>query len=276
MLVGVASLHGSPGATTLAVALASLWPEGDTLLLELDADGGTLAPRYNLDPDDQKGLMGLVAASRHRVDPSFVSTYSQPLPMGVPAIVAPTTPIEAVRVMKGFAHRIADIGEALPETTTVCDLGRLRGDALSSQMAAAMDVVVLVAQRRFDLLEPLHRRVGELVSLAPTAVVLSGEGPYGVADVDASLRTHADAAGRIWVQGDYTYDPKAAAVLCGLGGSTRRLMRSALVRSARSLADGLTAVVATSDEAAAKSVDEPARDGMEVGDQGAERREVVG
>jgi len=243
MLVGVASLHGSPGVTTLAVALAALWPEGDTLLVELDIDGGTLAPRYNLDPDDQKGLMGLVAASRHRVDPTFVSTYSQQLPMGVPAIVAPTTPVEAVRVMKGFAHRVADIGDALPNVTTVCDLGRLRGDALGTQMAAAMDLIVLVTQRRFDLLEPLHRRVAELVSLAPTAVVLSGEGPYGVADVDASLRDHGEARGRIWVQGDYTYDPKAAAVLCGLGGSTRRLMRSALVRSARSLADGLATIV---------------------------------
>jgi len=259
MLVGVASLHGSPGVTTLAVALSSLWPDGETVLLELDADGGTLAPRYNLDPDDQKGLMGLVAASRHRVDPSFVSMYSQPLPMGVPAIVAPTTPIEAVRVMKGFAHRITDIGDALPDVTTVCDLGRLRGDPLSSQMASAMDLLVVVTQRRFDLLEPLHRRVAELVSLAPTAVVLSGEGPYGVADVDSSLRTHADADGRIWVQGDYTHDPKAAAVLCGLGGSTRRLMRSALVRSARSLADGLAAVIAASDAPDARPPGDDAR-----------------
>lgn len=250
MLVGVASLRGSPGVTTLAVALAALWPdnaaglENDRLVIELDVDGGTLAPRYNLDPDDQKGLMGLVAASRHSVDPSFVSTYSQQLPMGVPAIVAPTTPVEAVRVLKGFAHRVADIGDALPEVTTVCDLGRLRGDALGTQMAAAMDLIVLVTQRRFDLLEPLHRRVAELVSLAPVAVVLSGEGPYGVADVDASLRGHDDAGGRIWVQGDYTHDPKAAAILCGLGGSTRRLMRSALVRSTRSLADGLATVMA--------------------------------
>lgn len=271
MLIGVASLHGSPGATTLAVALASLWPDGDTLLVELDPDGGTLAPRYNLDPDDQKGLMGLVAASRHRVDPSFVQTYSQPLPMGVPAIVAPTTPIEAARVLKGFAHRVADIGDALPETTTVCDLGRLRGDALSSQLASAMDLIVLVSQRRFDLLEPLHRRVAELVALAPTAVVLSGEGPYGVADVDASLRTHADAGGRIWVQGDFTHDPKAAAVLCGLGGSTRRLMRSALVRSARSLADGLAAVLAETEQSSADPGAEVAADA-----DSEPMREVVG
>jgi hypothetical protein len=63
-LIALASVKSSPGVTTAALALASMWKTaGRRLLLEADPGGGDLGLWLGLPADS--GLAGLAAAARH-------------------------------------------------------------------------------------------------------------------------------------------------------------------------------------------------------------------
>lgn len=241
MLVGVGSLRGAPGASCIAVAMTATWERRErTILAELDPDGGTFAARYGL-AIEEVNLAGLAAASRHRVDEEAVWRHTQESPFGFPMIVAPSTPSEMTRVMSGFARRVEELGSTLGDTgvDVFCDLGRIRPDSQAAEVATAMDVIVLVLRPTFDQLEPLLRRLPELLTLAPIAVVLAGEGPYRATDVDLELREQS--VGRAWVLGEVPYDRRGAKMISAQGSGSRRLHRSALWRAARKLSSSLAA-----------------------------------
>ncbi len=49
VLVAVASVKGSPGVTTLCVALAACWPDpAGAIVVEADPAGGDVAMRFGL------------------------------------------------------------------------------------------------------------------------------------------------------------------------------------------------------------------------------------
>ncbi len=61
-LIGLCSAHGSPGATTTALAFAATWPEHRRcLLIEADPFGGVIGPRYGL--GDTPGLSSVVVST---------------------------------------------------------------------------------------------------------------------------------------------------------------------------------------------------------------------
>ena len=65
-----------PGLTTLAVALAAIWPEPRrAVVVELDPDGGTLASSVSAKSDP--GLTSLAASGRRYLSPELiVSNFS--------------------------------------------------------------------------------------------------------------------------------------------------------------------------------------------------------
>ncbi|MDF0752962.1 hypothetical protein NLU14_22305, partial [Marinobacter sp. 71-i] len=67
MLISIASVKGSPGVTSTALALAAVWPR-PVVLLEADPSGGDLAYRCKAAHGGpvaaNKGLLQLAAAVR--------------------------------------------------------------------------------------------------------------------------------------------------------------------------------------------------------------------
>ena len=82
----MASVKGSPGVTTVALALASWWPR-PVVVLEADPAGGDLAVRLGL-PEDP-GLVGLAAALRRHSQADLLEHYAQESPLGIPVVPAP-------------------------------------------------------------------------------------------------------------------------------------------------------------------------------------------
>jgi len=81
-VVALASVKGSPGVTTAALALAARWPAGrKVLLVEADPFGGDLAPRYGATVTG--GLASLLAAARRELTPEAVWDHVHELPGGM-------------------------------------------------------------------------------------------------------------------------------------------------------------------------------------------------
>ena len=74
--VALASAKGSPGVTTLALALGLVWPK-PVLVGELDPAGGDLVARLPLERSG--GLAALAAAARHTIDGEQLAAHAQPV-----------------------------------------------------------------------------------------------------------------------------------------------------------------------------------------------------
>jgi hypothetical protein len=96
------------------------------------------------------------------------------------------------------------------------------------------------------------------------AVILLGEEPYSAQEVQQAL---GQPAGGAAVLGVIARDADAAALLAGRAGSTRRLARSLLIRSARAVAGAIVDRLAAAEPAARDgpaSTAEPAVSSAEV------------
>ena len=100
-VVALSSPKGSPGVTTLAVALASWWPR-PSIVIEADPAGGDLAARLAL--PEEPGLVSLAAAHRRRpITASSKTTLLEPFVQetaaGIRAVVAPASPRQVVAAL---------------------------------------------------------------------------------------------------------------------------------------------------------------------------------
>ena len=231
-LVCVGSAHGSPGATTTALAIAATWPEQRRcLLVEADPFGGVIAARYGL--GDGPGLSSLAAVARRGLDDDVVWQHAQQLPGGIPILVGPPTAEEAHAVLGDLAQVLAGWAVAHPEVDVIFDCGRIApGSAMLGAMTEA-NTVLVVTRPSIDQLRPAAARSTALTSAGVrSGLLLVGDHPYGPDEVAVTLGV--DIAGVI------AWDPRTAAVLTGSHGAVRDLRRSPLVRSAVTLADTLT------------------------------------
>src|SRR5439155_22435469 len=108
--IGVCTAKHSPGATTLAVAIAAAraldGSDADcpTVVIEADPAGGDLAARSGLPFDP--GVVSLAADARHPGAPLDLMTHSQPLPGGGRAVLAPASPDQAAAAVASLAKRL--------------------------------------------------------------------------------------------------------------------------------------------------------------------------
>lgn len=227
-LVCVGSAHGSPGATTTALAVAATWPEQRRcLLVEADPFGGVIAARYGL--GDSPGLSSLAAMARRGLDVDVVWQHAQQLPGGIPILVGPATAEEAHAVLRDLARILAEWAVEQAEVDVIVDCGRISpGSPMVIAMTAA-DQVLVVTRPSIDQLRPAAARSAALTSVGVrSGLLLVGDHPYGPDEVAATLGV--DVAGVI------AWDPRTAAVLTGRHGAVRDLRRSRLVRSVATLA----------------------------------------
>jgi hypothetical protein len=173
MLIVVASVKGSPGATTLALGLAALWPRLGAVLVEADPAGGDLAARFGHHPDhpDRPGLSGLAAATlqsaAHAAAPSatpsttsptvpsaagspagggLLARFGQRLPVGADVVLAAPGPGTAAPVRTIAEHGITLLRQAAAGQTVLMDVGRLDTGSVSLPLARAADHLLLVAR----------------------------------------------------------------------------------------------------------------------------------
>jgi cellulose biosynthesis protein BcsQ len=246
-LLALACAKGSPGVSTLALALAGLlpWP---TLLADLDPAGSDLAVRLPaadgrpLDPD--RGLLSLAAAVRRGgVD---VASHLQELSGGLPVLVGMSTPEQGGGLAPVWSHLAAVL--AAQPGTVVADCGRIGSVPVTLPVLAAADAVVLVARAATDQLAHLRERVRALheeirrttgSSLTLGVVLVAPErtrqaGP----DVQRLLDAARLPARVLGVVAD---DPRGAQILHGQARGAAG--RTTLVRSVRALLPSVGALL---------------------------------
>lgn len=260
MLVSVASTKGSPGVTSTALALASVWPR-PAALLEADPAGGDLTYRCRAASGGSvmatRGLLHLAAAVRGGAPDDtasaagLVSSQSELLACGVDLIHGVARSAQA-RALSGLWSAIASAC-ADAEVDVIADLGRL--DRSSPAMALAersthlLVVVTATLESVMHMRENAHDVLGSFSSAAAPDVHPVVVGPDAYAARDRSDLDHLlDQAG-IPARATLSLplDPKALARLEQGESPMGRLGRTLLLRGANSLAASLSTptVVAT-------------------------------
>lgn len=231
-VVAIGSVKGSPGATTMMLALGAVWPsERQLLLIEADPDGGVLAARGEL--KYEPGLVSLAAASRHGLEPTAISEHTQELAGGLRVLVAPPDPREAERAIVLAADRLSTVlpGSGL---NVLVDVGRVRPQSPASPLFTRSEAVLVVTRPRIDELLPVAATAHELRHEGTeVAVILVGDRPHAADEVAAALDVE--------VIGVLADDARAASALTGAGGRHSSLRRSLLIRSATELVPRITA-----------------------------------
>ena len=181
-IIAVGSIHGGPGATTLAVDLARLCG-AETLLIEADPDGGCLAAR--LDLAVKPGITELAGAARVSITSDDLWSYAQPTAFGVAVIVAHPA---AEQVQAALRAAVNHVGSALGSLVgdVIVDVGRFRPGSPALGLAALADRTVIVSANSVEAVVALHHRAHLLRGLSDPLVVLADSKPYTAADVARS------------------------------------------------------------------------------------------
>jgi hypothetical protein len=253
MLIAVCSVKGSPGVTTLAVALAAQWPQAEStrrLIAEVDPAGGDLAMRFGLSV--APGLVSLAAAARRTHDPAVVWEHTQALPGGARVLVAPPGGAHARAALHTLTT--APDGPLLhavarePGVVVLADCGRVDPGSPAEAIARRADALVLVTGTQGEDLAHTAARLGELARWTPRPGLLLTRDGYPTVDVERELG--------VPTMGRLPHDPAAAAALTGhrhlparrraSGGLSRQVANLARTLAARSEpASSATALSAT-------------------------------
>lgn len=184
-VVAVFGVKQSPGATTLAVALAALAAaDAPSLLIEADPAGGDLAARAGrpLDP----GLLTLTAAGRRGLSSELLDAHAQTLANGTQVLVAPSSPEHAHAAVSGLAR---SMGVVIRDRAglTIVDIGRWDSRSAATDLLRSADAVLALFRPTIEGVEHLRTRASVLQGDPPVLAVMVGERPYSASEVRAAL-----------------------------------------------------------------------------------------
>ena len=188
-VVALASVKGSPGVTTAALALAARWPVGrKVLLVEADPFGGDLAPRYGATVTG--GLASLLAAARRELTPEAVWDHVHELPGGMAVLFGLSGVRQAAANMNVWpaiatalagldADVVVDAGRLLPQFAG--GVGAILGqaDALVVVCGSTLEAIVHLQNALPDL---VAERRGRRLLVVPT-----GSFGYSADDIASTL-----------------------------------------------------------------------------------------
>lgn len=245
MLIGIGSVKGSPGVTTLAVTLSATWPGETARVVEADCAGGDVGGRCWL--SDTPGLASLATAARS--GGCDLGEHTAALACGVPVVVAPAAR-QAATIAVGLLAE-ADHRVWTGHHTVVADLGRLDPGLPNGALARAVDVLLVVTTGD----EASLLRLVDAGLPADTArLVLVRECDYPDAEVAASVG--------LPIAGHLPWDPRAAATVWSGQAPGRGWTSRGLPAAARALAGHLaTAAPGTASAATRTEVALSARQG---------------
>lgn len=249
-LLALAAGKGSPGVTTAAVALASVWPR-PAAVAETDPAGGDLALRlatpHGAPLAQDVGVVSLATAARGAVDPARVWEHTQTT-VGPRVLVGPMSARQA-QAMNSSWEPVAQTLAGLPDGDVLADLGRLAPGAAGQALITHADLVLLLARPTREGVAHLRCGLDQLATLARQSprgpdigLVLVTSTPQHrqrAEDQEVLAALGLDSASPV---GHLAFDPDGAAGVCGR--PTRGLDRTPLVGSARKLAHQCDAVLA--------------------------------
>ncbi len=221
---------GSPGATTLALAMAA---SAGGAVIEADADGGVLAARCDLYLHaGAPGLDSLVAAAS---GPLHILDHVQRCGGDVAVVVAAPTEETVAGALRTLVSVLPELRRQA-EVPLVVDVGRVR--QASAALLGACDGLVLVSGASREALAcALARLPGLFLWVRRIVLAVHGPGPYPLSDV---RRLVADQVGGMAVPVVAIQDdPRGATALVE---GTRRRRPSALLRAAGQVLDSCAAV----------------------------------
>lgn len=215
MLIAMISVKGSPGVTTLSVALAARWSDSERcVLVEADPAGGDLAARFNLAPSP--GLVSLAAAGRRSADPELVWQHAQHLPGGLAVVTAPAeadTATAALKLLADSSPHVFRRAADLAATVVVVDCGRADSWSAAMPIVRSSDAMVVLTRSGAADLAHLARRVGEVGTWSPRPLLLLRGDDHPMDEVERALGVPP--------LGCVPEDRRGAAVLCGRAGDNR-------------------------------------------------------
>ena len=264
-LIALISAKGSPGVTTLALALAHVWSR-PVLLAECDPAGGDIAAGFLTGASDpSRSLLDLTVTARRTELRSALPSHLVALDdTGLRTVLPGLRGPDQAAALRPWWDRLAalfgnlsdldgpdDQGGGERAVDVLADCGRLTAGHPPTEVLRRADTVLLVL--RAMLRSVAHARAA-VQALAREGLgdgrvvgVLVGAGrPYTAREVTRTLGVPVL---------EVAHDPRAAAVLSDGAPAGRRFATSALLRSARSLEDRLPAPAsATPRETAATPV----------------------
>ncbi|MVU77115.1 hypothetical protein GPX89_07620 [Nocardia sp. ET3-3] len=198
MLIAIAGLHPSAGASTTALLLAAAWPTGQpVIVVEADPRGGKLARRCGGDP--ARGVASLTAAAGKSGVRGLgdLADHLQWHPVGVAYLAAPERPgnLAWLSAPSGFdLAGLARTGGPTGELVVVADCGLVSQDSSTAALFDGADVLLVVAdQHRPASVLAAHTR--ELAARFPRmAIVLTGP-----RSIPATFSPELDAAVIGWL-----------------------------------------------------------------------------
>lgn len=230
MLIGLTSVGGSPGASTTAAALSTLWPN-PVAVVDADPTGGDLLAGAGgvVEADREFGLLELLRVGRGGVIGRVIHSQVLTLPSGMPLVPGLAHAGQASAV--GWSELAQGLREAELRDIIV-DLGRWSLQTPAAPLLWACDVLLVVvrttlrglrrAERTLPLIaEDLDRHNPGAVALG--LLVVDDHGPYATADIARRLR--------VPVLGEVAFDPRAASVFSDGAEPARTHSRSPLLRS---------------------------------------------
>jgi hypothetical protein len=219
MLVAVGSTKGSPGATTLALALAARWP-GEAVLIEADPAGGDLGARCGV--ADHPGLSSLVLAARRGVP--HLAEHTQRLGAGVDVVVAPASATRAAATVAALTVTSLS-GSGMD---VLVDVGRLSEHAPTRGLVAAADRLVVVCRGDLPGIDHTAAYTQSVPDGSRIGVVVMGASGYPMAELaqlfGVQVLVHAPI------------DHRGVAVLTGARRPDRGWHRVGLPAAARTVA----------------------------------------
>jgi hypothetical protein len=222
VLVAVGSVKGSPGATTLAVALTALWPQQGAVVVEADCAGGDLGARCWL--PDTPGLASLATAAR--TGAVTLADHVARLPCGADAVVAPAGR-QAATVAVGLLAEAATRVWA-SQRHIILDVGRLDPGSPSAALIDAADTLLITT----------GGDEGSLLRLAeaglfrvPASLVLIGGSGHAASEIAAVVGLPVSAV--------LPWDVRAVPVLWGERAPGPAWTRRGLPAAVRALAGRL-------------------------------------
>lgn len=250
MIVAVCSDKGSPGVSTLAMALGMVWP-GDRAVLDADTAGGDAPFRLWTASREQRlapspSIAELSTAARLGLTPKGPMPFTQDCSLGVPVIPGLVS-ADRYRPMRAMWPRLAEQLAAWPGTV-IADLGRLQPGNPALPLAIAATALLVVTRVDLEGLARMRERAAELAATVgdpnhertPVGVVVTGPRRNRGFSVDQVRQVLLSVGSPVQVIGHWSQDQAGAQALWD-GQVTRRLAGCDLIRSARSVAESVLA-----------------------------------
>jgi hypothetical protein len=253
-VVALVEAAGTSACTTSGVALSAAAPVGwQSLFAECDPSGGDLAAWAEL--SDTPGWTTSLSTGDRSWD--GLRAHMQEMPSGLSVLLAPTRTRVARTVVREAAARFGLMLASLSDVIAFADCGRL-DEAPPTWAAPASLVLLLVRQAASSAAATVSRvdRAGEAMDRlsrldARVGVVVVGARPYDPGEVAAIVGSE--------LFGVLAEDPIGASQVGGAWTVGRGAARSALLRSARPVAQAITDVLAAppGELAAVQAVQDP-------------------